>query len=288
MSGVNHLLVIPDGSRRHAKREHLSQQFRAESEESFRHRLVGLDRGDATTLARRIANFSMTGEDPMDWDRRDELDAVEIDVPAEHLKSSYQASGLVVDSMLRWVLARGSIRILTLYGMQAANLCRSSDEVIAFLDVESSYAETWSRDPEIRSRCRFTMVGDRSLLTSKRGNPEFQTAVARYVEGTDQLVRSCDGSDLQINILAPYEATWEINQAVVNGHFDPAKLLVQDGVDLVFRSGSQGRSATSGAVPCQTAFSRLVRSLKYFPDCTVEELSRAIDEGAAQRLRSGL
>jgi undecaprenyl pyrophosphate synthase len=132
------------------------------------------------------------------------------------------------------------------------------------------------------------MVGDRSLFECKLENAGLAQTVTDFLEQTACLERACCGDELHVNILAPYDFLWEINQAIVDGRFCPERLAVHEAVDFVFRSGCFGRAALSGAIPYQAAFSKICLSPVYFPDCTVEQVERAIHAGGAPRFMSGL
>jgi len=282
-----HLLVIPDGNRRHARREYLSACMQ-KSLDAFRGSVAHLDESDRESLERRLARYLETGNDSF-WEyARDLLDEPTVKLPEEFLRESYRASGKLIDELLRWALADEATSELTLYAAQAGNLLRADSEVASFLSAGADYAKRWANDREISSRCTFQMVGDRALFERKQEAAGLAETVTDFLEQTARLEKAGRGDELHVNILAPYDFLWEINQAIVNGRFCPDRLVVREAVDFVFRSGSFGRAALSGAIPCQTAFSKICLSPVYFPDCTVDQIERAIRAGGAPRFVSGL
>jgi undecaprenyl pyrophosphate synthase len=138
------------------------------------------------------------------------------------------------------------------------------------------------------SQCSFRLVGDRGLLTKKLEVPELAPTVRNFLNATDRLKHAGTGVVLQVNLLAAYDFEWEINQAVMDGRFRTDRLIVCDPVDVVFRSGCDGRAALSGALPCQTSFSQICLNPAYFPDLDISQISSEIDEKSTARHSSGL
>jgi len=286
VTGARHLLVIPDGNRRHAKREYLCSLLR-ESRGSLAAALSSIPDKDASALRRRIETYLQTGDDHGLEKAVDLLDRVSVELPPEFLLTSYRKSGRLIEELLRSCLTDRSLDILTVFGMQTRNLSRVETEVLAFLHVESDYARKWSNDPDLIARCRFQMVGDQAAFDQLE-TPALRKAARDYAEAAAALQAAGQGDELCVNILAPYDFLWEIERATVDGRFDRNQLAVANDVDLVIRSGSIGRSPTSGALPLQVAFSRLHLISDYFPDCSVRELRKAIDDCAGGRPESGL
>jgi undecaprenyl pyrophosphate synthase len=171
--------------------------------------------------------------------------------------------------------------------MQTRNLSRKESEVLAFLQVETNYARSWASDTTLVNRCRFQVVGNQSAL-DKLDTPALVRAASDYATAMAALQEAGQGDELLVNILAPYDFLWEIDRATWGGRFSKDQLAIPEDVDLVIRSGSIGRSPTSGAMPIQVAFSRLHLIAAYFPDCSILDLREAIDDSGKGRSASGL
>lgn len=181
-----------------------------------------------------------------------------------------------MDATVRGILQEGSVSLLSAYGMQVRNLDRSDDEVLAFITAETECANRWSVDTDLTQRCSIRFVGDRPALESQRRRPRLADAIDAFNESADRLTSVSRGSQLRINILAPYDPAWEIGQAIVDARFDPTHLPIPEPVDLVIRTGCTGRSLTSGALPLQTAYSQFALLRTYFPDCSSHDIAVAI------------
>jgi undecaprenyl pyrophosphate synthase len=285
---IGHVLVIPDGNRRHARRAYLVDRLR-ESPAALRAALAGLEAGAAEALAARIAAHAASGADAgAAGDASDALDHPSLPAPLLHLLASYRTSARVLDELIRTVLTTGAPSVLSIYAMQPKNLARSDDEVEAFVRAETEAQERWAGDAVLCARASFRFVGDRALLAPERNRPALRAALASYLESARRLEARSSGGALRVNLLAPYDYAWELEQAFEAGHFDPARLAVPEEVDVVVRSGGGGRSLASGALPLQTAYSRHAIVTPYFPDCTVPLLLRAIESAAAAATRRGL
>ncbi len=237
-------------------------------------------------LIDRIRDYVECGEDRAIRNlRNDLLDNSTIAIPSEFLQKSYELGGILVDSLVRTLQEDPDIGILTVYGMQASNLKRRREEVEAFLNVETHWQERWSEDSVLRREVRFRIVGDRTVLEVARGQcPELSVPIARYLESVERVERDApQRPSLTVNILAPYDYAWELEQATRGGRFDPAGLAVPESVDLVIRTGGGGRSLASGALPLQTAFSPFDLIEPYFPDCALKDFQGAILGGRRDR-----
>jgi undecaprenyl pyrophosphate synthase len=284
---LDHVLVIPDGSRRHARREFLRDRLR-ESPEALREALLSVDPETTSQLEARIADYAGRDTDPFDPSEcADLLDAPELRPPRSYLLESYRAGARLIDALIVDCVDTSWPRELSIYAMQPSNLLRSDDEVHAFLRAETEANEHIADDPSLCASVRCRFIGDRALLEPHRHRPAIRTPLRDYLESTHRLESAARGAALQINFLAPYDFVWEIDAAVIDGHFDRTRLAVPSDVDLVIRSGGSGRSLGSGALPLQTAFSRYAILESYFPDCSVAHLRHVIEESAQARVRRG-
>lgn len=96
MKKLNHIFVIPDADRRHAKRQYLTDLFK-ESPEKFREAINGLphenqfSQYEILKLEDRIKQFADTGKDPQYYeDSKDLLNSNKISVPLNYLIDSYR------------------------------------------------------------------------------------------------------------------------------------------------------------------------------------------------------
>lgn len=288
MRQVQHLLLIPDGSRRHARREFLRALLHGGSDR-FDTAIQCLDLRETPKLRERIEAFDRSHQDPVyDDDSPDLLDSAKLSVPFTYLLASYLEGVRVMDATVRWMLQERSVSLLSAYGMQVRNLHRSDDEVLAFISAETDCANSWAADSEITARCSIRFVGDRLALESQRRSPRLADAIDTFLESADRLTAVSRGDQLRINILAPYDPVWEIRQAIVGSRFDPARLSIPEPVDLVIRTGCAGRSLTSGALPLQAAYSQFALIKAYFPDCSSHVIARAIASCLDQSRDSGV
>lgn len=287
MSRKKHILVIPDGNRRHARREYLAACL-TDSREALHAAIATLGEVGREAIERRLAQYVQSGRDPGWGGEGDLFDRCSDEIPESYTLGSYQASGRVLDDVLRWALTDTEISTLTIYAAQPENLNRAHSNVVSFLSTGAAVARLWAADSELCSQCSFLLVGDRSLVEKKLEVPELAPTVRGFLDATARLEHSGTGVALQVNLLAAYDLEWEINQAVVDGRFRMDRLIVRDPVDVVFRSGCDGRAALSGALPCQTSFSQICLNPAYFPDLDISQISSEIDKNRTTRLVSGL
>lgn len=280
-----HALIVPDGNRRHARRQFL-RDLRADSSADLSAALSRIPRDQAARIERRIAGLARDEVDRL-GPHADELDCDHIPVPLSYLLKSYAVSGELIDRLIRRLSATDLLSSLSIYAMQRSNLHRKPREIEAFLRVEAAFQQRWAEDEALLERVRFRFVGDRSALTSLRGGGSLEESLSLYLESARRLERACRGDVLVVHLLAPYDHVWEINGAIRDGVFSPERLAVSEEVDVVMRFGGQGRSVASGALPCQTAFSRFRVVDRYFPDCSLEEVMEGLSAGLRQPARRG-
>lgn len=288
MGAGRHLLLIPDGSRRHARREYLRAMLDRSARE-FEALLEELPPGLALRLRERITRYARDGADTgFDPGQPDVLDELAVELPGSLYLASYRRCVSLLDELVDWLLAEGETSVLSVYGMQLANLQRADAQACAFLRAEAECCEGWASSQARLERCTFRFVGDQSLLEAGRWRPALRQELARYARARERLARAAHGRDLVVNLLAPYDYEWEINQAIVAGRFERSALAVPESVDLVVRSGSGSRSVLSGALPCQSAFSQFAPIPGYFPECRLGDLQRAVRAFGAATRRTGL
>ena len=194
MNSSLHILLIPDGNRRHARREHL-RQLQVTDPGALQQILDRLGEHNAAEALRRL------GEDPSSISetsaRIDVFDRPEITAPESQLKASYRESAVVLEDMLRLALSDPNVVTLSIYGMQSENLKRPPEMVRSFLNVETDFAERWLEDAEIRSNCSFSLVGNTGLLKQRQNDPEIGTAITRFQRKLEQLESLCLGTRLR-------------------------------------------------------------------------------------------
>ncbi len=285
---LNHLLIIPDGDRRYARREYLAELFN-ESLEAFREILSVLKK-DTELLEERIEEYSRTGRDPFydDCDNSiDILDSGKIFVPQGYLFNSYKKGGEVFSSIIKWILQNDITKILSIYALQRRNLERPDEQVEVMLKVEAEFFKIWIDNKEMMSSCKVKFVGDQKIFDLYKDKKILGEVINDYVNNIKLLETRSSGKKLKVYVLTPYDGVWEINQAIVNGRFNPARLVVKEEVDLIIRAGN-AKTPTSGALPYQVAYSQFSSVPEYFPDVTVEILQEALKEYGAKKRESGL
>lgn len=286
MGTKKHILVIPDGNRRHARREFLAASLK-DSRQALHDAIGSLERPDQEAIEARLDQYVRTGRDPGWEGGRDLFDEYAGEIPESFIIGSYRQSGHLLDEVLRWALRQDPIFALTIYAAQPENLNRAHSNVVSFLSTGAEIAQQWSSDGELSSQCSFRLVGNRSLFTRKLEVPGLAPTVRAFLDATERLELAGTGTGLQVNLLAAYDFEWEINEAVVEGRFREDRLPVRDPVDIVFRSGCDGRAALSGALPCQTSFSQIYLTPTYFPDLDLSQISHEILEMRTARHSSG-
>ena len=284
---VRHLLLIPDGNRRHARREYLRALLH-QSLDRFEAALATFPQCDREATRRRIRAYARSGRDPGWCGARDPLDASWLEAPEPYLLASYRASAEILDRVLLSSLHDKNIRELTLYAAQEKNLSRSDINVRAFLCVGAEIAFRWSSNAALCGQAQFRLVGDRALIEAKRTQPRLKEVTEAFLDHTGRLEAAGHGAALRVNILAAYHFEWEVNQAIERGRFSSANMVVAEPVDVVFRTGSRGQAKLSGALPCQAAFAQLVFRDAYFPDCDSRQIVSDVSDLQCSRNRSGL
>mgnify|MGYP001596856888 CR=1 FL=1 len=260
MEGLTHLLLIPDGNRRYAKRKYIAEVL------SQYDSLASLPKDIAEQLEERIRKYLQTGRDPY-YDENMEDHLKHLDVATDCLQA-YRKGATNIDSIIRLVLANGSASTISIYGLQPANLQRKAEEIDTMLQAEIEQFNKWLHDAQFLSTVKFRFVGDLILLES---HPKGHT----YQEATKILEESSSGQKLDIFILAPYDYRWEINQAIREGRFEESRLIVPP-IDLVIRTSGEKR--ISEAVPIQIRNAEYIFRREYFPDFTLDIFHKVLEE----------
>ena len=276
---LNHLLIIPDGDRRYARREYLAGLFN-ESLKAFRETLSALSKRDAELLEERIEEYNQTGRDPFYDDRENFMDILysgKIFVPQGYLLNSYKKGGEVFSSLMKWILQNDITKVLSIYALQRRNLERPDEQVEIMLKVEAEIFKLWADNKEMMSSCKVKFVGNQKIFDLYKDKKILRGAIDYYVNSIKLLETKSSGKKLKVYVLAPYDRVWEINQAIVSGRFNPARLVVKEEVDLIIRAGN-AKTPTSGALPYQVAYSQFSSVPEYFPDFTVEILQKGLEE----------
>lgn len=285
---LNHLLIIPDGGRRYTRRELLTDLFRQSVEEFERSVLQNFPKKYFPALKRRIEKYAQMGKDPFYREGfEDLLDLSKINIPLDFLLNSYRRGGKVFDSIVRWILKNNATKILSIYAIQRRNLDRSDEQTYAVLKSELEVFKLWANDEIITSQCSFKFVGDQGLFKRHKDRDLVGGVIKEFVNSARELEERFSGKKLKIYILAPYDREWEINQAVINGKFAPARLVVKEEVNLILRTG-YAKTPTSGALPYQTAYAQFSPVPEYFPDFTIEIFQKVLEEYGAKERESGL
>ena len=272
MKGLRHLLLIPDGNRRYAKREYIAEVLSQHGSLAS----LPLPKDVAEQLEERIRKYLQTRRDSY-YDENMEDHLKHLDVAIDNLPA-YRKGATNIDSIIRLVLANGSASTISIYGLQPANLQRKAEEIDAMLQAEIEQFNKWLQDAQLLSDVKFRFVGDLTLLESHCMGNQYQGAAKALVE-------SSSGQKLNIFVLAPYDYRWEINQAIREGRFEESRLIVPP-VDLVIRTSGEKR--ISEAVPLQTRNAEYVFRREYFPDFRLDIFNKVLEEFYNRQRKFGL
>ncbi len=229
------MLIIPDGDRRYARREYLAGLFN-ESLKAFRETLSALSKRDAELLEERIEEYNQTGRDPFYDDRENFMDILysgKIFVPQGYLLNSYKKGGEVFSSLMKCILQNDITKVLSIYALQRRNLERPDEQVEIMLKVEAEIFKLWADNKEMMSSCKVKFVGNQKIFDLYKDKKILRGAIDYYVNSIKLLETKSSGKKLKVYVLAPYDRVWEINQAIVSGRFNPARLVVKEEVDLI-------------------------------------------------------
>ena len=288
MGSPNHILIIPDGGRRHARMQWLRNLFE-KSPRKFRAALKkSLNKRDISSLEERIKEFSETGKDPQYLlDSKDLLYSNKIHVNVGYLIDSYKKGGEVLNTLIKYILKNDTCNVLSIYGLQKKNLERTEIECFAMLEAEPEFFRKWARDEEIYSQCNFKFVGDREVFDLARRGLINGYLIDRFMDSADELERKSCGDKLKVYVLAPYDYEWEVNRAIVDGRFDPKRLVVKESVDLIIRCGNS-RVPISGGIPIQVRDAQFTSVKKYFSDFTIGDFKEVLRGYDFEKGESGL
>ncbi len=274
---LSHLLIIPDGNRRYAKRAYLADILLRDGN------LDSLALSDKVSfdvifqLETRIRRFVETEIDP--FYNLDIIDYLkDLNVPQPYLSQAYKKGAANIDSIIRYTLTNKLASIISIYGLQPANLQRKNEEINAMLQAEIDQFNEWSQDEQLSRDVKFKFVGDLSLL---KAHPKG----FMYLDAAKGLEEDSTGERLRIFILAPYKYFLEVNQAIVDGKFEESRLIVPP-VDFVIRTSDEKR--ISEALPIQTRNAEYIFRKQYFPDFTLDVFKGVLAEFYARQRRFGL
>lgn len=289
----NHIFIIPDADRRHARRQYLVDLFR-ESPEKFKGALNEFpnenrfSRHEYLELEGRIEQFVNTGKDLQYFkDSRDLLNSDKIQAPLDYLLDSYTQGGEVFSTLIKYILKNNTCKVLSIYALQKRNLERTDEEISPLLRAELKFFRKWSNDDEITSQCNFKFVGDSGIWDLHKHRQKIKGTIEEFIDSTEELEAKACGNKLKVYVLAPYDSKWEINQAVIDGKFNPENLIVKEPVDLIIRCGN-AKMPISGGLPYQTQFAQFASVKKYFPDFTVEDFDEVLDKYDDRKRESGV
>ena len=171
--------------------------------------------------------------------------------------------------------------------MQKGNLERTDDETYAMIEAEPIFFRGWAKDKQISSQCNFKFVGDFGIFDLHKHRSRLKGTIEEFINSATELEKKAHGDKLKVFVLAPYDSDWEINQAVVDGKFNPDNLVVKEPVNLIIRTGS-AKTPISGGLPYQTQFAQFASVTKYFPDFTIDNFQEVLDNYGAKDRESGL
>ncbi len=293
MTKLNHLFIIPDAGRRYARREYLADLFK-KSPKKIKELLFNplnpdiISEKDFSELEKRISDYVRTGQDSIcEHNVKDPLNSNKIYAPLDYVINSYRKGGNVFDTLIRHILERDICSILSIYALQKRNLERTDEETYAMLKVEPEFFRRWAKDKEISNQCDFKFVGDKGVLELHKHRPKLKETIEDYIASVEELEKKSSGSKLKIYVLTPYDSDWEINQAVVDGKFNPQNLIVREPVNLIIRCGNS-KMPISGGLPYQTQFAQFISIKEYFPDLNINIFNEALNKYDDRKREPGL
>ena len=187
---------------------------------------------------------------------------------------------------------RMGLRYLTLFAFSTENWQRPEDEVSALMSLFVRYLRS-ELELLTKNGIRLRAIGDRSVLPEK---------VRAQLEETERETETFD--DMQLVIAVSYGGRRELTQAaqsiarkVASGEIDPEQVDEQCVVDnlyapdipdpeLLIRTSNENR--ISNFLLWQLAYSEIVLSELFWPDFSVEEFHRCIDDFSKRNRRYGL
>ena len=194
-----------------------------------------------------------------------------------------------LDTALKVVKASRNlgVRVLTLWGFSTDNWRRPNQEVGYLMKIYLQFFKRHMREL-VKEGVRFKWLGRRDRV------PE---ALRKILEKLEKV--TAKNKKYILNIAIDYGGHEEIVNAfkkIVKSKIKPSQIsekLIADNLqtagipdpDLLIRTSGEMR--TSGIMPWQTAYTELFFSKLYFPDFSVAELKRAIDDYSARQRRFG-
>lgn len=183
------------------------------------------------------------------------------------------------------------LKYLTVYAFSTENWKRTEQEVGAIMKILEIYLDRFLKTADLEN-IKLRILGD------KNGIPEnIRKKMIKMEE------RTKDNTGLNFNIAFNYggrneivRATKKISKLVLEGKVkideidenmisDNLYTFGQDDPDLVIRTSGEYR--TSNFLPWQTTYSEFLFLDKYWPDFTVEDIDKAIEQYSNRHIRKG-
>ena len=197
-----------------------------------------------------------------------------------------------LEKIARWALTETSIKYLTVYGLSTENVNCPFIEITKLFDMYSAQFKRMADDSLIHeNKIRIQILGDTGLL------PESLQEAIQYAEE-----KTKGYTDRVLSVALGYGGRQEIVHAIKNISKEVAdgrltlegidehiikENLYTDGMpypDLVIRTSE---SRLSNFLTWQTAYSELAFVDKLFPDLTVEDVKKVLDEYSNRDRRYG-
>lgn len=188
-------------------------------------------------------------------------------------------------------VVRGSkslgVKILTLWGFSTENWQRSNGEVGYLMRIYAQFFRKHLMDL-MKEGVRFYWLGRRDRVPpylkkelekiekETASNSSYRLNIAIDYGGHDEIVQAFK------KIMAKKVKPAQINEDLITKHMETADL---PDPDLLIRTSGEQR--TSGIMPWQTTYTELFFSKLLFPDFSVAELKRAIDDYSSRQRRFG-
>lgn len=197
-----------------------------------------------------------------------------------------------LDKVARWALIETPIKYLTVYGLSTENVNRTFPELKKLFDMYSDQFKRLADDPEVHNhKIRIQVLGETGLLPDK-----LQEAI-RYAEE-----KTKNYHDRVLSVALGYGGRQELIKAIKTISREVADgRLTLDGIDehiikenlytdgmpypdLIIRTSE---SRLSNFLTWQSAYSELAFVDKLFPDLTVDDIKKVLDEYVHRDRRYG-
>lgn len=190
-------------------------------------------------------------------------------------QQAYNKSAQNLDTMIKWFLAKKSVKNFIVYAISYDNIInRAQEELLPIFNAQEEQYSKWLEDDYFASnKIRIKFVGELELLP---------TSYFKYIEKLEEATQHHDGKCLYI--LSAYSSKKEIKRnllghksSVKTHHIDPLLLLdVPINIDFVIRTG--GYKRLSDALLYQCSYAEFIFLSKDFLEIEISDLEKMWEE----------